>query len=141
MKTKSVKAKSGARNDEQRIRELDRLWGEAATGKRLDEVVALYAADATVLWPDTPPIKGTMAIRKAWQQMLSGIDGLELRFTPETIVVSSDGQVASDYGEVRMQQKTNPYTTTIQLAKYLVVWKKVNDTWKVYYDSYNLNAA
>jgi ketosteroid isomerase-like protein len=134
-------AKNKLTRDDEQIRELDRLWGEAASTKELDRVVAFYAADASLLWPDTPPVHGTVEIRNAWRQMMASIDGLKLEFIPETITVSADGQIATDYGKVRFEQMNNPYTKTIQTAKYLVVWKKVNDAWKVYFDCYNLNAS
>ncbi|MFN4142401.1 YybH family protein [Aestuariivirga sp.] len=127
------------RKEEKRIRELDRLWGEAASAKNLDAVVAFYAADGSLVWPGTPPTHGTVALRAMWKQMMADIDGLKLEFIPETITFSPDGQLATDYGIVRFEQKDNPYTTTLRVAKYLVVWKKVNDSWKVLYDCYNLN--
>ena len=139
MTGKRKQAKTELTRDEEQIRELDRLWGEAASAKELERVVALYAADAFLLWPETPPVCGTAEIRKAWRGMLSSINGLKLDYIPEAITVSADGQIATDYGTVRLAQLTKPYTQTIQTAKYLVVWKKVNNTWKVFYDCYNLN--
>lgn len=126
--------------DDRRIRELDRLWGDAASRKDLDAVLAFYAVDGSLVWPNTRPVHGISQIRDMWKQMLQTIDGLKLEFRPETITLSPDRTMAADYGIVIFDQKTNAYTFTRQEAKYLVVWKKVGDSWKVLYDSYNLNA-
>ncbi|WP_421696452.1 YybH family protein [Aestuariivirga sp.] len=134
-----MKAKNFESNDKQ-IRKLDKQWGEAATAKNLEAVVGFYAKDGSLVWPGTPPVHGTAQIKAMWKTMLDSIDGLALEFTPETITFSQDGELATDYGIVRFTQNTNPYTTTVQIAKYLVVWKKVKGSWKVLYDSYNLNA-
>lgn len=139
MNAKSGTSEADLKKEDLRIRELDRLWGEAATAKDLDAVLAFYAADGSLVWPNTPPVHGSTAIRAMWKEMLKDIEGLKLKFTPETITFSPDGKLATDYGEVLLEQQTNAYTTTIQTSKYLVVWKKVNDSWKVLYDCYNLN--
>ena len=50
--------------DEKKIRALDKQWGEAATRKDLDAVVAFYAPDGSLVWPDAPAVHGTKAAAK-----------------------------------------------------------------------------
>ena len=126
--------------DDRRIRELDRLWGDAASRKDLAAVLAFYADNASLVWPNTQPVHGRMQVGDMWKQMLQTTQGLKLEFRPETIIFSPDRMFATDYGVVIFDQMTNSYTFTRQEAKYLVVWTKVGDSWKVLYDCYNLNA-
>lgn len=121
-----------------RIRALDVAWGEAVARRDLDALVGLYAADGAVLWQGEPAHVGSDAIRAAWQTMLKTA-GLALTFTPDRIDVSESGDMASDFGKVTMAQDT-PAGRQTMVAKYLVVWKRVGDDWKVFYDSYNTSS-
>src|SRR5271165_273706 len=46
------------------IRKLIEDWTLACNGKQLDDLVGLYGADAMVLRPNVPPVRGTAAIRE-----------------------------------------------------------------------------
>lgn len=122
---------------EDRIRELDAAWGEAATKKDLEKTVSFYAPDGSLVWPSQEAIHGTQAIRDAWREMMK-IPGLGLRFTPERIDVSGD--LAVDFGRVDLKQDTDQGPKE-EVDKYLVVWQLIDGDWKVLYDSYNANAA
>lgn len=126
--------------DEALIRKLDEDWGKAASAKNLDAVVSFYAADGSLVWPGAPAAHGTDQIRANWQKMFKTIAGLHLRFIPERIVVSDDGTLASDFGKVEFGHDSSEWVHVQETAKYVVVWKKVKDSWKVLYDSYNMNA-
>lgn len=125
--------------DEAAIRKLDEEWGKAASAKDLDAVVAFYASDGSLVWPGAPPAHGTDQIRANWKNMLKTTPGLHLRFIPERIVIADDGTLASDFGKVEFAHDLNEWMHVQETAKYLVVWKKVKDSWKVLYDSYNMN--
>ena len=126
--------------DEKAIREQDVAWGKAACKKDLDAVVSLYCKDGCLAWAGVPPAQGTAAIRKSWAQMMK-IPGLSLEFIPERIVISESGDLASDFGVVKLgQEDTANFSYTVVSAKYLVVWRKEKSGWKVLYDSYNLNS-
>ena len=126
--------------DQKAILDLDAKWGEAATQHDVDAVVAFYASDATLVWPDMKAVHGTAAIRKAWKKMIAETPGLGLAFVAETITVAKDGDLAADYGKVILTMD-GPNGKKVRLvAKYLVNWRKVRGTWKVLYDSWNGNS-
>jgi ketosteroid isomerase-like protein len=124
--------------DESAIRKLDEEWGKAATDKELDAVVGFYAHDGSLVWPGAPAAHGTAQIRANWKKMMD-ITGLNLRFTPERIVISDDATLASDFGKVEFGQEKDG-KQDMQIAKYVVVWRKEKGGWKVLYDSYNMNS-
>jgi len=126
--------------EEKAIRENDVAWGKAACEKDLDAVVSLYCKDGALLWTGEPAAVGIAAIRKNWAEMMK-IPGLSLEFIPERIVVSESGDLASDFGVVKLgQEDAANFSYTVVTAKYLVVWRKEKNGWKVLYDSYNLNS-
>lgn len=125
--------------DEAAIRRLDEEWGKAATNKDLDAVVSFYAHDGSLVWPDEPAVHGIAHIRANWKKMIDTIPGLKLRFTPERIVISDDASLASDFGKVEFGQEVNG-KPVMQIAKYVVVWRKEAGSWKVLYDSWNMNS-
>jgi ketosteroid isomerase-like protein len=131
----AAKKKHGA--DERTIRALDKTWGDDASSGNLVGVLACYARDGSLVWPGSPAFRGSAAIRRAWTKLIR-TPGLELRFTPKRIDISDDGTLASDFGVVTMVMDA-PKGKSKQVAKYLVVWKKVGEEWKVLYDSYNMN--
>ena len=129
-----------ARDDEAEIRALDAAWGKAATAKDLDAVVDFYAPDGSLVWPGAPAAHGTAAIRACWQAMIATTPGLALRFDAERIVVSGDATLASDFGKVSFGHEVDGKPVT-EVGKYVVVWRREGDAWKVLYDSYNMDDA
>lgn len=123
--------------DEKAIRKLDVMWGAAACKKDLNAVVAFYARNGSVVWPGARAARGTAKIRAAWAEMLK-TPGLSLRFTPEHIDIADDADMATDFGKVAFGHDTAKGHVR-ETAQYLVVWKKVNGAWKVFYDCYNMN--
>ena len=123
--------------DEQSIRNLAVKWSAAVEKKDLDAIMSFYAPDATAVWPDAPAAHGSEAIRAAWIELLK-TPGLVLRFTPERIDVANAGDIAADFGRVE-SEFDGPGGRVQDVAKYLLVWQKVNGEWKALYDSFNSN--
>src|SRR5438094_344367 len=57
--------------DEAAIRAADSSFSAVATAKNLDQVVGYYAADATLLPPNSPMLTSTDAIRKLFGDMMA----------------------------------------------------------------------
>jgi uncharacterized protein (TIGR02246 family) len=118
------------------IKALDAKWSKAATAHDIDRVVTFYAKDGSVVWPDMPPAKGHAAIRASWKSILTS--DMYLDFEPTHIEVSGD--MASDFGLVHFKRNAKPGDGK-NTAKYLVVWKRENGAWKVFYDCWNWNSV
>lgn len=133
--------------DQKAILDLDARWGDAATKHDLDAVVAFYAPDATLVWPDMKAVHGTAAIRKAWKHMIAVTPGLGLKFVAEKITVSKEGDLAADFGKVILTMDGTAGSDgkaaakVSETAKYLVTWQKVRGRWMVIYDSWNTNST
>lgn len=133
-------AKATRAADIKAIRELDAEWSAAATRHDVDAVVALYATDGVLVWPDAKAAHGTAAIKRAWKKFIAETPGLGITFTAESITISKEGDLAVDFGKVVLTMTGENGKKVRMVAKYLVTWKKVRGTWKVQYDSWNTNA-
>jgi len=93
-------------------------------------VAELYTEDAQVIAPGAPVARGRSAIAAAWQKSIeSGVKSLTL----DTTDVESSGDLAVETGIVRLVAKDDGSTE----GRYVVVWKRVKDTWKLHRDIWN----
>lgn len=123
--------------EENAIGELATKWIDAAARKDVDTIVSFYAPDGTIVWPDAPAGRGPDAVRAAWTEVFK-TPGLKLTFVPERFDLSSAGDMAADFGRIE-SEFDGPQGTVKDVAKYVVVWRKVNGQWRVLYDTFNSN--
>src|SRR5690242_1449903 len=99
--------------DEQKIRELDRAWSQAAQQKDLEKTVSYYADDASVLPFNAPIASGKDQIRSTWQHLMSA-PGFSLTFAPTRVDVSKSADMAYEIGtfELKMNDSQGNPTTT-----------------------------
>ena len=121
--------------EERAIRTLNERWAPAVERKDTSAAVGLYTDDATLLWPDMPPVRGVEGIRSVWSAAVN-TPGLALRVVPERIRVSSAGDFATDEGRIE-STTTGPAGTRTDTTKYLHVWTKEGEQWKVLYSMTN----
>jgi ketosteroid isomerase-like protein len=123
--------------EEKAIGDLATKWVDAASKKDVETIVSFYAPDGAVVWPDAPAKRGAAAIREAWVELFK-IPGLSLNFVPERIDISDSGDMAADFG--RVESELDSASGRVKdVAKYIVVWRKIDGAWKVLYDSFNSN--
>ena len=126
--------------DEQRIRDLAVEWANVANTRKVDDIIKFYASDATIVWPGKPAAYRTEALRGALEAMFRETPTLTMIFEPERIEVARSGDFASDFGKVTFGWIGPDGKPGSIVDKYVVVWKKIDGDWKVFYDCYNSNA-
>lgn len=95
-------------------------------------VAALYTEDAQLLPPNEETVSGRAAVQ-AWFQ--GAIDaGLDARL--ETRELEVYGDTGYEVGKATIM---GPDGQTIDDSKYIVIWKKVGDAWKLHRDIFNSN--
>jgi ketosteroid isomerase-like protein len=116
------------------VRKITQDWAQACNTKHLDDLVDLYAADALVLRPNFPPVRGTAAIREFFFSALdAGLGEAEM----DPIRVDLFGDVAYESGRCKTLVPTNAGKRREERGKYLMVyvresggdWKAVADCW------------
>jgi ketosteroid isomerase-like protein len=109
----------------------DRDWSQ--TTKEPEKFVSYFADGAAIYAPGMPVVTGTEAIRKTYTEM-SKAPGFALSWTPTRADVS--GNIGYTVGTYQMTMGG-----TTEQGKYVTVWKKEGDAWKVAEDIFNADAT
>ena len=94
-------------------------------------IAAMYSADAQVFPPNSDPITGAAAIQKVWQGAMGmGVKSVKL----QTAEVEAHGAMAHEVGNYTMLAADGK---EIDRGKYLVIWKRDGNVWKLHRDIWN----
>ena len=106
---------------------------EAFSQSDVAGVAACYTEDAQLMPPNGEIVSGREALQEAMQEFINaGVKEIRL----ETTEVEGHGDTAHEVGTATI---TGEDGQTIDEAKYIVIWKKVDDTWKLHRDIFNSN--
>jgi ketosteroid isomerase-like protein len=123
--------------DAQRIRELGVAWVAAVGAKDIAAIQNFYTTDALFMAPNAPPAQGRQAIGEVWRGLLQ-LPGIVMTFGATRIEVSESGDLAYDVGAYALGFDSESGRVNDN-GKYVVVWKKVEGTWKAVADIFNSN--
>ena len=116
----------------------DTAWAES--GADLEQHMAAFADDATLLPSEMPRISGKAAIRKAWGEMVR-LPGFSLSWVPERAVVAASGDLGYTMGSDEFSLANAEGVKTTTKGKYVTIWRKQADrSWKVVVDIGNSDA-
>ncbi|MBI3474560.1 MAG: DUF4440 domain-containing protein [Acidobacteria bacterium] len=132
----SAASSSGTGNSraEVAVRQVVQDWAQACNIKHLDDVLELYAADATVIRASLPPVRSLPAIREFLFSLLeAGLGDVEM----ESLRTDVMGEVAIDLGRCKMLVPVAMGKRREERGKYLIVlvrqpagaWKILADCW------------
>lgn len=116
------------------VRKQTQALALACNSKQLDDLVDVYAPDALLLRPNTPPVRGSAAIREHFFGLLeSGFGEVEL----EPLRVEIVGEMAYEAGRCKMLVPFAISKRREERGKYLMVynrrptgeWKMMVDCW------------
>ena len=115
----------------------DDAWVKAYNGGKVDDVVALYDANATIYAPGMTPVQGAAAIREFFTKdnadfMKTGLS-FELAANPDGGI---SGNMAWSSGMWTVKDKTGQ---VMDSGWYFSVSKKVGSKWLYVRDSWNSN--
>ena len=123
--------------DEAAIRAADSTFGAMASAGNLDGVVGVYAADASLLPPNAPAVKGAAGIKEYWGGFLQAYDA---KFDLKTEQIDGRGDLAYVVGSYTLTAKPKakgppPFEDK---GKFVEVVKRQEDgSWKYAVDIYN----
>lgn len=115
------------------IQKLVTDWTLCCNSKRLDDLLALYSADAIVLRANVAPAHGRAAIRELLQAALQAGLG-DVEFEPADAGVL--GEIACLTGTSRMLVPTEPGKRQEETGKFLIVARRESGAWKILADSW-----
>jgi len=116
------------------VRQLAQDWAQACNTKHLDDLLELYIADALVLRPNVPPVRGMAAIRELFFSVLdAGLGEVEM----DTVRVEIFGDVAYEAGRYKMLVPTAMGKRREERGKYLIVAVRQSGEWKIASDCWS----
>ncbi len=131
-RTRAPLGTPGLSRSEAAVRKATQDWVQACNTKHLDDLVEIYHADAIVLRPNVPAVRGTAAIREFFFSVLdAGLGEVEL----EPLRVELSGDMAYEAGRCKMlvphmgkrREERGKYLIT--LARQAGEWKIIADCW------------
>jgi ketosteroid isomerase-like protein len=114
--------------EEKKIRELNQTLFRAEEQRDLDAVMRCLAPDVVFHPPNEGALSGAVAIQGFYENFFK-LPYTALSGAPDTIVVSSAGELAYDMGKCQIVLET-PDGQIQSNVKYLVIWRKIEEEWK-----------
>jgi ketosteroid isomerase-like protein len=110
-------------------------WAQACNTRHIDDLIELYAADATVIRSSVPPVRSLPAIREFLISLLeAGLGDVEM----ESLRLEMLGEIAIDLGRCKMLVPVAMGKRREERGKYLIVLvKQPAGTWKILADSWS----
>ncbi|HEY8850894.1 MAG TPA: nuclear transport factor 2 family protein [Gemmatimonadaceae bacterium] len=118
--------------DERAIRAASEAWQRYIAAQQVDSIVGLFTPDAVVLFANTPPTKGSTALRSSWTDIVK-LPGFRVHWTPTWVDVASPTR-ATEYGTYTESYDT-PNGKMSDAGNYVTVWHKVKGKWRVALDA------
>ena len=110
------------------IEAANKKWEAAVSRGDGAGAAALYTANGELLPAQSDFVRGTQAIGQFWQAVFdSGVKGVSLT----TVEVESCGNTAHEVGTLEIRGANGQ---VLDHGKYVVVWKKEGDAWKLHRD-------
>ncbi|NNE33227.1 MAG: DUF4440 domain-containing protein [Winogradskyella sp.] len=101
---------------------------------RIDDLVDLYTIDGKIMPDNIKIISGKEKLTSYWK-IPEGVKILHHKVTPLEIKVENN--IAYDYGYYEGKTLRSDKTQSTWKGKYIIVWKKINNDWKIYLDIWN----
>ena len=114
-------------------------WAQACNTRHIDDLLELYAADATLIRSSLPPVRSLPAIREFLISLLeAGLGDVEM----ESLRLEVMGDIALDLGRCKMLVPVAMGKRREERGKYLVVLvKQPAGTWKILADCWASDPA
>lgn len=114
-------------------------WAQACNTKHIDDLLELYAADATLIRSSVPPVRSLPAIREFLISLLeAGLGDVEM----ESLRVEVLGEIALDLGRCKMLVPVAMGKRREERGKYLIVLvRQPAGTWKILADCWSADLA
>ena len=116
------------------IEQANTLFSEAIARGDAQAIAKLYTEDAILLPERGELVKGRQAIGEFWK---TAMDGGVKSVTVTTLDVGGSGDLAHEVGTVLLTLQAEGRPPATASAKFVVVWKREADGWKIHRDIWN----
>lgn len=121
--------------DEAAVREAGAAWFTAYSAGDAEGVAALYADDAVVNPPGSPPARGSAAIREAVAKDIANSSGGGFSLKPGSeSEIGVSGDLAWEWNTFTVQDKSG---ATVDAGKYVTLFQRRDGKWLIIRDIWN----
>jgi uncharacterized protein (TIGR02246 family) len=121
----------GPTNVTEEISEANNAFIDAFNAHDAQTLASVYTSDGILLPPNSEKVEGTDALEEFWESIFElGVDHGSL----ETVYAEGRGDSAYEEGTFILYTADNEL---LDRGKYIVIWKKVDGTWKLHLDIWN----
>jgi ketosteroid isomerase-like protein len=125
----------------QALMQLSREWSASIPTASIDSVMSLWAEDAVMLPPGSPPLEGKAAIR-SYVEAAGQVPGFQISWEPVSVHIAASGDMGYmiERNTITVNDSLgNPVTTH---NKVVTVWRKdAAGNWKNVVDMWNESPA
>lgn len=133
-RVRTASAGTGFSRAEAAVRKLAQDWAQACNTKHLEDLVDLYAADATVVRPNVPPVRTAAAIREYFCAALeAGLGEVQM----DALRVELLGDFAYEVGRCSMLVPAATGKRREERGKYVLLSARQAGEWKVIVDCWS----
>ncbi len=125
---------SGKGEDVSMILQNIKNFSEAYMEEDFNKLASFYCEDGKIFPDGVDIIEGYAAIEARWT-LPKGVDIISHKVTPKEINVLEN--YAYDYGYYQGSSSNKKKEISEFKGKYVIVWKKVDNNWKIYLDIWN----
>lgn len=111
-----------------------KAFSEAYMNADADAISKCYTEDAKIFPGNSDIVAGRQAIKERWK-FAEGVKDLYHKLSPSEIKILDD--YAYDYGYYEGSSTSKEGEVSPFKGKYVVIWKRVGDDWKMYLDIWN----
>lgn len=121
----------GPTNLTEEISEANKAFIDAFNAHDAKTLASVYTSDGILLPPNYEKLEGTEAIDGFWASIFEmGVDHASL----ETVYAEGRGDSAYEEGKFLLYSADDD---VLDQGKYILIWKKVDGTWKIHIDIWN----
>ena len=117
------------------IGKINRMFEDAVRAQDADRLASLYTGNAIALPPDGPIARGQDSIRQLWAAVIKDM-GLR-NVTLKTIDLEVNGDVACEVGQATLELAPPGGQRATANVKYVVVWQRFGNQWRLHRDIWN----
>lgn len=121
-----------------RIEETNARFGAAASRGDMAAVAELYTDDAVLLPPNAEMVRGKQAIKSFFDGLVQAMGMPQLSL--QTKEVEEIGDTACEIGQYTLKFQPSGGEPVTDVGKYVVIWKRDGDAWKLAVDIWNTNS-
>lgn len=107
-------------------------WNSDWGAGNAEAIGSQYAEDAVVYPPGSDPVAGREAITKFWGDALAWSTNGSI----ESTEAANDGSIGYEIGNYVTEDSTGAH---VDHGNYMVVWKYIEGSWKIYRDTWSSN--